>query len=212
MGELVIFTKVPQRGKVKTGLERKYPPQAVEQVYTAFVRDTVEKLSEFNPYISFYPERLFTKIWYMLGEKKFIVQRGSDRGERMSNLFSDFYKNRIGYVIACGCDAPLLTREIIYDAFKKIHEYDVVFGPSYDGGLYLLGGQNILPELFKDVIWKKENTLRRILENAESLGLSHSLTQELRDVDTPEDLKAIWDSEKLDKESETYSILRKLPI
>lgn len=205
----MIFTKVPQRGNVKTRLQKKFPAYVVEEIYTAFLLDTVAKLEEFNPYIAFYPERLMTNLWYILGDRRYLAQRGVDFGERLANAFNDFYMNRIVNVVVCGCDVPLLQKSHVEQAFQLMADHDLVVGPSNDGGFYLIGGRGVSPKLFEGVLWGQPSVFARVVENAEKLGLKVASTPKLLDVDTPDDLQRIWESGELDTGSKTFEKLKK---
>ncbi|MFH1404151.1 MAG: TIGR04282 family arsenosugar biosynthesis glycosyltransferase [Candidatus Altiarchaeota archaeon] len=209
MGEVVVFTKVPERGYVKKKLQVKLPAYLVEEIYIAFLVDTLEKLGDYHPYVAYYPARKLNLIWDILGERKYIVQRGNDFRERILNMFSDFYRMGVKDMLMVGCDTPSLRKEHIDNAFKMMESNDLVMGPSHDGGFYLLGGSGVSSELFDDVVWKSPNVLERVNENAEKLGLKTALLPQLRDVDNPEDLDAVWESGELDEKGRTYSVMRK---
>jgi len=210
MREVIVFTKVPERGKVKTRLQKRYSSYQVEELYTAFLLDTLEKLREFYPYVAYWPPDKLQPLWMIIGERKYAVQRGKDFGEKIQNIFRDFYKMGIRNTVAVGCDVPTLTKKHIEDAFKLMGDHDLVVGPANDGGFYLIGGAGVKKELFEGVNWEGKNVLDSVLSNAAELGLKVGKTQTLLDIDTPENLDALWKLGELDERSNTYRVVKKM--
>ncbi len=209
MGELIVFTKVPEKGYVKTRLNKKFPLYMVEEIYTAFLIDLLNKLEEFDPYIAYYPQKKLQMLWNVIGDRNYIVQKGQDMWERKTTVFSGFYKMGYDYVAAMSCDVPLVQKKHVQQAFSLMAENDLVIGPALDGGIYFIGGAHVRPELFLDVVWKSPDTLDKIRENAIGMGLSVAELEPLQDVDTPDDLKKVWTDGSLDKESKTYQAIKK---
>jgi uncharacterized protein len=210
MKDVIVFTKVPERGYVKTQLQKKLPAHVVEELYTAFLNDTLDKLREYYPYVAYYPERKLQMLWTILGDRKYIVQRGKHMWEKLLNVFNDFYRMGVTEVVIVNCDVPTMKREHVEKAFELMKSNDLVFGPANDGGFYLIGGGKVSAALFDGVEWKKPDVLKRTAANAQKLGLRVAYTDPLRDVDNPEDLDAIWSGGELDECSRTYRILRRI--
>ncbi|MFH1056025.1 MAG: TIGR04282 family arsenosugar biosynthesis glycosyltransferase [Candidatus Altiarchaeota archaeon] len=210
MKEVIVFTKVPERGQVKTRLQRKYPAHTVEEIYVAFLQDTLEKLRPYYPWVAYFPEGKVQVLWNLLGDRKYLLQRGRDFGEKVMSVFGDFYKMGVKNVVVVNCDVPTLRKEHVDQAFQLMESCDAVLGPAHDGGFYLIGGRNVRKELFEGVEWDGQYVLERIKRNAEGGGLKLAYTPELRDVDTPEDLEAVRSSGELDKESLTFKTLKKI--
>jgi len=208
--DVIVFTKVPERGNIKTRLQKKLPAYQVEELYVAFLMDTLDRLKDYYPYVAYYPEAKLQPLWQILGERKYIAQRGGDLGEKLVNVFKDFYRMGVKDVLAVGCDVPTLKTEHIEGAFELMRDNDVVLGPAHDGSFYLIGGKSIRMELFEGVDWERHDVLERITENAKGLGLKAGFTPNLHDVDTPEDIDAVWASGELPKDGNTYRVLRKI--
>jgi len=69
---------------------------------------------------------------------------------------------------------------------------DLVLGPATDGGYYLIGMREPVPELFQGIPWSTPQVLKATLDRARELGLRVELLSPLMDVDTIED----WDEVK----------------
>jgi hypothetical protein len=83
-------------------------------------------------------------------------------------------------------DAPLLEQ-----AFNALQQQDLVLGPAVDGGYYLIGLRQDVPQLFQDIAWSTSQVLAQTINRARPLGLAIALLPQLRDMDTPADL-AFW--------------------
>ena len=87
-------------------------------------------------------------------------------GEKMWNLAS---KNSSPFLII-GSDIPNINLNSISCAFKKLKTNDIVIGPTYDGGFWLIGfsckRKIIFP--FKNVQWSSKYTLTDLTTNLKS--------------------------------------------
>ncbi|MCP4683994.1 MAG: DUF2064 domain-containing protein [bacterium] len=81
-------------------------------------------------------------------------------------------------------------------AFEALEEHDVVWGPTPDGGYYLVGMKKPLPALFREIEWGSPNVLSCSLDIARLEGLSRALLEPLPDLDTLEDLRVFPDFAK----------------
>jgi hypothetical protein len=68
---------------------------------------------------------------------------------------------------------------------------DVVLGPAYDGGYYLIGfrRETFLPEAFDGIPWGTEAVYMETLNKLEMGGLSVESLPRWNDIDTPDDLR-----------------------
>ena len=86
--------------------------------------------------------------------------------------------------IIIGSDIPNITSKIIITAWKKLYSSQIVFGPSEDGGFWLIGlSQNHkIKKLFNDVNWSRNDTLDQVLNNINS-SVKISYVDKLVDID-----------------------------
>ena len=102
-------------------------------------------------------------------------------------LFSNYESNK---TILIGADIPDISHTIIESAFNLLDEHDIVFGPTDDGGYYLIGMKKLHRIFFQNIPWGSEEVLKHSLLAADSEQLSYHLLTALKDIDTDEDLKA----------------------
>ena len=101
-----------------------------------------------------------------------------------TKLLSDYDK-----VVIVGSDCPQLKKEHIDTACKSLDETDIVIGPTFDGGYYLLGMKHPHSYLFTDMKWSTDEvfstSMTRIFEQQNTL----TQLQKLSDLDVEDDLK-----------------------
>ena len=91
--------------------------------------------------------------------------------------------------IIVGTDIPSLNIIAISLAFKKLKTSDIVIGPSYDGGFWLIGHSTKKKHLnpFNNIRWSTKNTLSDLIKNLKKMKLSYEFTHKLRDIDNKAD-------------------------
>lgn len=96
-------------------------------------------------------------------------------------------------VIIIGTDSPGVNAQILATAFEKLHTFDLVFDPAINGGYYLIGLHQPIPELFINIEWGTAQVFQKTVDIAQnSIYLSHVNLSLLADVDRSEDLP-IWE-------------------
>jgi rSAM/selenodomain-associated transferase 1 len=124
-------------------------------------------------------------------EAALIVQRGADLGERMLNVLREVLGAGHSCGVVIGSDSPSLPLERVREALELSPQRDLVLGPCFDGGYYLIGTHAVRPEFFRGVAWSSETTLLDTIERAREAGASIALLEPWYDVDTPADLSVL---------------------
>lgn len=112
------------------------------------------------------------------------AQGGGDLGRRMQRIMDRLPP---GPVVIVGGDIPEVSARHIREAFRRLGACDGVFGPSPDGGYWLVGLSRRLrvPKAFADVRWSSEHALADTRANLAGLRLAE--VAQLSDVDEVED-------------------------
>jgi rSAM/selenodomain-associated transferase 1 len=184
---LIIFAKSPEGGVVKTRLASHLNENERLKLYTTLLDGTVGKLSDIpgsDILISYSGDGDYLKKYGL----RVFPQSGGDLGRKMHIAIERVLGEGYLKAVLVGVDIPGLSAEIIKRAFDILKECDAVFGPARDGGHYLVGLKAPAEDIFTAIEWSTETTLKQTLAKAESLGLGVGFTEELSDVDTPEDL------------------------
>jgi hypothetical protein len=107
----------------------------------------------------------------------------------MMNAFENGFKKRYKRIIGVGSDLPDLSAEIMESALRALESNDTVFGPSEDGGYYLIGMRQSTPCVFKNKPWSSSKLLKVTTKELMKKGYSTTQLIKLNDIDNIDDLK-----------------------
>lgn len=189
---LIIFARAPRVGTVKSRLAKDIGPVAAWRLYRGWLDGLVRELARderWTTRLAVTPDANKNAGAFQLGQAKGVevINQGSgDLGDRMRRQFQRALPNP---TVIIGTDLPDIKREDIWCAFRALRKSDAVFGPSVDGGYWLIGlnGRRQHPNLFDSVRWSTETTLRDTITTLTNAEVSY--LDERRDIDTVEDLK-----------------------
>jgi uncharacterized protein len=199
---VVIVAKEPIPGKVKTRLSPEISSVDAAGLYRCFLLDRLKgigALTGVDRGVAYTPEEAGGSFSAMpLDGFDLFPQRGADLGERLNNIFLD--KLAMGYdaVSIVDSDSPDLPNSLITESLQLLlsKQAEVVFGPCYDGGYYLVGMRKPHPELFRNIPWSTARVLSLSLEKSRKSGINVKLLSFWNDLDTIEDLLAFYDKYK----------------
>jgi rSAM/selenodomain-associated transferase 1 len=195
---LAFLVRHPEPGKVKTRLAKKYGNAFAAELYGHFVDDLLQMMEpgNFHLEIFFTPAERNPEIRQRFGSRfSYAPQQGEGLGERMENAFRYCLTKGFTAVVLIGSDFPDLTINVIEEAFLAIEEgKDAVVGPALDGGYYLIGFRADMfdPAFFKGMPWGKSCVFEKTVERLHDRGYRIHLAPFWRDIDTEEDLDALW--------------------
>lgn len=188
---LLIFTKNPILGKVKTRLAKTVGEERALQIYKALLKHTFE-ITQYAPcdkkvfYTDFIDE---DDLWN--GFQKYMQIQG-DLGQKMQAAFAEAFQEGYERVVIVGSDCFELTEKDVAQAFAALQSAQVVIGPARDGGYYLLGMTGLIPSLFAQKKWSTAEVLPSTLADLAQLGTKPFLLPERNDIDEWEDLPESW--------------------
>jgi rSAM/selenodomain-associated transferase 1 len=186
---LVMLAKAPDAKTVKTRLKGRMNDEERVGLYTSLLEGTIKRLRDIpgvDSYICFAPSSA-GGYFDSFGLGAF-PQCGGDLGERMHDALKKVLLDGYSSAALVGVDVPDLTADAVLYALGLLDNSDIVFGPSPDGGYYLVGLKAPIREIFHDVRWSSPDTLRQSIIRAEESGYVAALAGELSDVDTIEDV------------------------
>jgi len=195
---LIIFTKYPEPGKVKTRLIPVLGEEGAASLHQAMTERTLRWATTFsrkNPDL--------IEIWFDGGSQRrmeewlgpefnYYHQGEGDLGERMARAFRENFQRGRKEVVLVGVDCPELTAFHGQAAFDALKNHDLVLGPTNDGGYCLIGLKRMVPEIFKSITWGTGKVHHETLERAKNRDLSVKNLNILHDVDAPQDLP-LWE-------------------
>lgn len=189
---IVIFTRYPEPGRVKTRLipalgvegaarlHREMTTHVIEVSLALCSETTIEVWHDGQDDAGM--RRLFG-FGFLLRQ-----QSHGNLGQRMHDAFMATFARGARRVVLIGSDCPSIRSDILLKAFDELSSCDCVLGPTYDGGYYLIALKQPSPILFTDVMWGSDHVLEDTIEKAAARRLSTTLLAPLHDIDRPEDL------------------------
>jgi uncharacterized protein len=192
---LYIIAKAPRVGLAKTRLGRVIGDEAAIMLYRAFLRDLAARFADAPFECGWYvtPPDAWDDIsplvgWDERGEVRVLFQKEGDLTERQRELFLGAAARGEERVVLMASDSPHLTVELVARAFRELDRRQIVFGPTYDGGYYLIGMRG-WHDIFHGVSMSNGTELENIIARAESAGLSVGRIEPTFDIDEVEDLE-----------------------
>ena len=187
------MAKAPKVGQVKSRLALEIGWFASCAFYRETLKKTIFKLSDnrWKTFLAITPDAAAKSKRFWYNQKNIICQGKGTLGKRMVKIMAN---TPLGPTIIIGTDIPGIRKHHIEIAFKALRNLDVVFGPSKDGGYWLVGLKRRpkLIKLFPNVRWSSIHTLSDTALNVPAKA-KIAILETLVDVD---DLKDLRDSRK----------------
>jgi uncharacterized protein len=117
-----------------------------------------------------------------------VAQKGEGLAAGLTSVFAHFAVGHQRRIIAFNSDSPHLPRSVLEEAFETLAAHDVVVGPTYDGGYYLVGAKASHPTLFTGDGMGTSSALERLLSRARVLELCVGFADPFYDIDVVDDL------------------------
>jgi rSAM/selenodomain-associated transferase 1 len=192
---LILFAKRPVSGRVKTRLSPPLTPGSAAELYRRMLEDMLAKtarLTGVDRHIFYEQDPEAASYFACLAPRLAAApQRGDDLGERMANAFAELFAAGYGEIAIIGTDLPDLPLSFIEESFRLLamEDTDAVYGPTEDGGYYLLALRELHGDLFREIPWSSDQVLALSLARARRKGLNIALLPVWHDVDTIDDLR-----------------------
>lgn len=192
LNKLLIFTKSPVLGEVKTRLQPDYSQEQSLALHKKLLLNTLaltKKLNGLDIELCCTPNR--NTLFFLDCENNFPVmlnnQQGVNLGERMAFSFSVALQT-CDKVIIIGTDCPAIDKDYIEQAVQALDEVDAVIGPAADGGYVLLGLRKFSLELFSGISWGSDKVLAETRNVLKELAWSWKELAIMHDIDRAADL------------------------
>jgi rSAM/selenodomain-associated transferase 1 len=188
---LVIMAKAPRLGSVKTRLAESLSLQAVTELYRCLLDDTMalaKSLDDADVAIMC-PASDVEDLSRAAGNGvRIVAQMGDGLAAGLTSVFAFFGAAGGRRIIAFNSDSPHLPVSVLECAFEALLAFDVVVGPTHDGGYYLVGAKAPHPVLFEGDGMGTKSALDTLLARARTMKLSVGFTDPFYDIDLAADL------------------------
>jgi len=193
------MAKLAATGRVKTRLMTEFTPQQATEIHRTMlgcVMRRVERVMPDWPRVialdcgppydhATLPEPLLQQrtAWRVR------LQGDGDLGERMARVASQVGG---GPLIFLGADCPDAPLSILWQAVvSTARPWDVMLGPTTDGGYWTLTLNQCQPILLQGIDWGTDRVYHQTLAKAHAANLRLVELDLWHDVDTPDDLAAL---------------------
>ena len=182
---IIVMSRVPLPGRTKTRLMSHLTAEQCAGLQWAMLRDLGRVLGRLDiSLIVFYCDGTPGELASVLGPGIYVPQTGANLGKRMATAVDYCLKQGFDRVVVIGTDYPALQPEDIRQAIVALDNREVVIGPAFDGGYYLLALKKLHPEIFSLKEWGTNEVLENTLRNLEDSKISYLLLERGRDLDT----------------------------
>ena len=209
---LILMSRAPLAGATKTRLSPPLAPEQAREFHTACLMDLIDEAARWRAALAAGGRELQCHLFItpessegqfrgagVTWPPQFRIrsQVGRSLGERMAHAICEArgqgrtVQREAPRVILIGSDLPLLGRVQWEAALAALDKAQVVFGPTPDGGYYLIALRTESDGLFDLDGWGGPSVLADSLRAAESRGRRTACIETLPDADTFQDLRVI---------------------
>jgi glycosyltransferase A (GT-A) superfamily protein (DUF2064 family) len=192
---LCIYVKTIGHGAIIPGLAKTIGKDSTEQIYIKMLILLLEELKHIKKVLG---DKLDIYWAVEEGEKAFcywpyfkcIAQSGDSPGERQSSVFT-FLKPEYQNVVFMSADCPDINANVILEAIERLKTDEVVFGPTLNGGYYLVGSQKYIPyHTWVKVPFFQSNTLVSFVKSLDN-EFRYSFLPELSGIESLSDFNYV---------------------
>jgi rSAM/selenodomain-associated transferase 1 len=200
---ILVVAKAPVPGQAKTRLASALGPEAAAEIAAASLLDTLDAVAE-APVSGRVVAMMgdldaasrCAEIRARLSDFVVIAQRGIDFADRLANAHADA-ASAVGPapVLQIGMDTPQITAALMTRTAEALLTAPAVLGMATDGGWWALGVHSpTYADVLRAVPMSTPDTGAVTLRALRETGIDVTLVEELRDVDTVDDVAAVRDA------------------
>jgi glycosyltransferase A (GT-A) superfamily protein (DUF2064 family) len=227
---LILFTKVPKPGIVKTRFISKWKGLSEEEaasLYSCLLQDTLAAVRDFGKrrglslIVSFAPRNERSAIQKIVAEyvehADYVPQEGSNVTQKVRNAFDHAFNQGYQEVSLIPGDHPDLDARLLAQSFDYLGASSskrspcAVLGPTCDGGAYLLGFNRLAFSRIRFRLEDTYNVCASIVKSARDRGICYTILDNRSDIDDWEDIRLFLQRGRY-VHTKTYSFLHGLPI
>ncbi|MBV9089716.1 MAG: DUF2064 domain-containing protein [Mycobacteriaceae bacterium] len=197
---LLVVAKAPVAGLAKTRLAAAVGPAAAADIAAAALLDTLDAAAA-APVAArvvamtgdLDKARAADELRARLQAFTVIPQRGQTFADRLANAHIDAAgATGPSAVLQIGMDTPQVTTALLTRCAQRLLAAPAVLGMARDGGWWLLGVRSAqTADVLRDVPMSRDDTGVLTFAALANQGIAVTLVDELRDVDTVDDVAAV---------------------
>ena len=188
---VLIFTRNPELGKVKSRLAKDVGENAALAIYKFLLNHTKNVTQNLlvDKQVWYSENVTENDIWDAKIYDKYEQLQVNDLGKRMEQAFKLGFERGYEKIVIIGSDLYDIEGRDFYKAFEALNSNEAVIGPAADGGFYLLGMKRMIPEVFENKNWGNDTVLKSTLKDLEKYTFTQ--LEEKNDVDYLSDIENI---------------------
>jgi len=209
---LLLFTKVPEPGYVKTRLtegENALSPEDASRLYSAILLDVFDAMADAansigaRLYVAYTPPEREAEIRQILSDGivpvSFFAQEGRTTSERIVRTFEAAFASGDDVAVLVFGDQPALSKQLLLHALQVLQPSakdgnpHLVLGPTCDGGTYLIGLTSKLRGWISGAIdcTDSSKAVSKLVLRSSSGQIACTILEELIDLDDSLDLELL---------------------
>lgn len=194
---VLVMARAPRRGEVRHALEPLIGLDGCVALQTALLAEAMRWARDFEPralYVAHEPADAGHDLQRLVGEDVTLFpQNGDGIAGRVADAVARVSAHSSGPVFVVWPDLPRFNR--IHAEAAKLDlatGADLVLGPVFDGGYYLIALARPLPSLFAlpEQVWRGPDSFNQVLTAAGHAGLEVGLLRAERALHRPDDVRA----------------------
>ena len=206
MNVLIIFTRYPTPGITKTRLIPALGAEGAATLHRQMAERMVQEgrllRDRFGAelYVCFSGGTVQQMQDWLGDDLIYEAQQGGDLGDRLCAVLRNRFLAQSLHsssspqsVIIMGTDCPGISADLLGRSFLHLQTVDVVIGPAFDGGYYLIGLNDYHAQVFQGITWSSDRVFQQTIERIQGQNLTWVALEPLPDIDRPEDLAYLDD-------------------
>jgi uncharacterized protein len=194
---VVVMARAPRRGEVRRALEPLLGADGCVALQAELIVQAVNWARELEPraiHVAHDPPDAAPELRALLGPDVILFpQNGDGIAGRLADSAARVFARGSGPLLIVWPDLPRLRRAHAEAALDDLRSgCDVVFGPVFDGGFYLVAISRPLPHLFAlpELSWRSSDAMSMALAAAREANLEVGILRAERALHRPADLRA----------------------
>lgn len=194
---VLIMARAPRRGEVRRALEPALGPERCVALQAALIARIAGWAAEVAPkavYVAHEPPDAGAEIRRLVGaDPTLFPQNGDGIAARLADAAARVFVHHDGPLLIVWPDLAQPRPDHARAALSDLRTgCDVVLGPAFDGGFYLIGIDRPLPRLFAlpEQAWRSPDVMAIGLAAAREAGLEVGLLRAERALHRPDDVRA----------------------
>ncbi len=194
---VVVMARAPRRGDVRRALEPVLGLDGCVALQSALIKQAVNWALQVAPgavHVAHDPPDAGRELRALVGAGvATFPQNGDGIAARLADAAARVFARAAGPLLIVWPDLPHLRREHATGALEDLAAgCDIVLGPAYDGGFYLVGLARPLPQLFSlsEQAWRSADVMKVGLAAITDAGLGLGMLRAERALHRPADIRA----------------------